>query len=207
MLRGGIMRRKEFEENDRKSLEEVLKTADVGALTFNAPDGFPRITPLNFVYDGRILWHGAVAGERFECLQRDSRATFCAVSAQAYVPSHLLSEENATNATAAFKSVIVRGRCQTIDDPMEKCAVLNALMGKYQPEGRFRRVIPEDPLYVKVLAATGVFALQAEEISGKFKLAQNKTAEARKKIADWLPSRGLPQDLLIAEEIRKTLKE
>jgi nitroimidazol reductase NimA-like FMN-containing flavoprotein (pyridoxamine 5'-phosphate oxidase superfamily) len=201
------MRRKEFEALDPKGLEEVLKSAEIGSLCFNGPDGFPRITPLNFVYDGRILWHGAVAGERFDCLLRDPRATFCAVAAQAYVPSHLLSEENATNATAAFKSVIVRGRCQAIDDPGEKCAVLNALMDKYQPEGRFRRVTPDDPLYVKVLAATGVFALQAEHRTGKFKLAQNKPAEARKKIADWLPSRGLPQDLLIAGEIRKTLKE
>jgi hypothetical protein len=201
------MRRKEFESADRRSLEEVLKTADIGSLCFNGPDGFPRITPLNFIYDGRILWHGAVAGERFECLRRDPRATFCAVSAQAYVPSHLLSEENATHATAAFKSVIVQGRCQSIDDPKEKCAVLNVLMDKYQPEGKFRRVTPEDPLYVKVLAATGVFALQVEGMTGKFKLAQNKSAEAREKIANWLPSRGLPQDLLIAEEIRKTLKE
>lgn len=200
------MRRKEFEADDRKSLEEVLKTAEVGSLSFNGPDGFPRITPLNFVYDGRILWHGAIAGERFESLQRDPRATFCAVSVQSYVPSYLLSEENATNATAAFKSVTVRGRCQTLDDPKEKCAVLNRLMEKYQPEGRFRKVTPDGPLYVKVLAATGVFALQVEEITGKFKLAQNKPEEARKKIADWLQARGLPADRLMAEEIRKTLK-
>jgi|PlaIllAssembly_1097288.scaffolds.fasta_scaffold148041_1 uncharacterized protein len=200
------MRRKEFEAKDQKSLEEVLKTAEIGSLSFNGPDGFPRITPLNFAYDGRILWHGAIAGERFDCLKMDPRATFCAVSAQSYVPSHLLSEENATNATAAFKSVIVRGRCHTIDDPQEKCAILNTLMEKYQPEGRFRRVTPEDPLYVKVLAATGVFALRVEEMTGKFKLAQNKPEEARKRIAEWLLERGLPADRLMAEEIQRTLK-
>ena len=200
------MRRKEFEAKDQKSLEEVLKTAEIGSLSFNGPDGFPRITPLNFAYDGRILWHGAIAGERFDCLKIDPRATFCAVSAQSYVPSHLLSEENATNATAAFKSVIVRGRCHTIDDPQEKCAILNTLMEKYQPEGRFRRVTPEDPLYVKVLAATGVFALRVEAMTGKFKLAQNKPEEARKRIAEWLLERGLPADRLMAEEIQRTLK-
>ena len=200
------MRRKEFEAKDQKSLEEVLRTAEIGSLSFNGPDGFPRITPLNFAYDGRILWHGAIAGERFDCLKKDPRATFCAVSAQSYVPSHLLSEENATNATAAFKSVIVRGRCHTIDDPQEKCAILNALMEKYQPEGRFRKVTPDDPLYVKVLAATGVFALRVEAMTGKFKLAQNKPEEARKRIAEWLLERGLPADRLMAEEIQRTLK-
>ena len=200
------MRRKEFEAKDQESLEEVLKTAEIGSLSFNHPDGFPRITPLNFAYDGRILWHGAIAGERFDCLQRDPRATFCAVAAQSYVPSHLLSEENATHATTAFKSVMVRGRCQTIDDPQEKCAILNTLMEKYQPEGRFRRVTPEDPMYLKVLAATGVFALRAEEMTGKFKLTQNKPEEARKKIVDWLLGKGLSSDRILAAEIQKTLK-
>lgn len=201
------MRRKEFEIRDPRILEEVLKTAETGSLCFNGPDGFPRVTPLNFLYDGRVLWHGGMAGERFECLERDPRATFCAVSAQAYVPSRLLAEENAAQATAAFQSVIVRGRCRSVEDPEEKCAVLNALMDKYQPEGRFRRLTPGDPLYAQILSATGVFALEAEEMAGKFKLAQNKPAEARQKIADFLFRRGLPQDLILAAAIRDTLKE
>jgi predicted FMN-binding regulatory protein PaiB len=122
------------------------------------------------------------------------------------VPSHLLSEENATNATAAFKSVIVRGRCLVVADPQEKCAILNTLMDKYQPEGRFRRVTPGDPRYEKVLAATGAFAIEAEEMTGKFKYAQNKPEEARKKIAAWLMERGSAGDRVLAAEIRKTLK-
>ena len=201
------MRRKEFEANDQKSLEEVLKTAEIGSLSFNGPDGFPRITPLNFVYDGRILWHGAIAGERFECLQRDPRATFCAVSASPMCLPICFRRRTPPTLRRPSNQSPSRGRCQTIDDPQEKCAVLNTLMEKYQPEGRFRKVTPDDPLYVKVLAATGVFALQVEEMTGKFKLAQNKPEEARKKIADWLQERGLPGDRLMAEEIRKTLKE
>jgi nitroimidazol reductase NimA-like FMN-containing flavoprotein (pyridoxamine 5'-phosphate oxidase superfamily) len=105
------MRRKEFEVEERERVDETLRVAEIGYLAFNGPDGWPRITPLNFVYDGRIVWHGAIAGERFECLQHDSRATFAAVSMQRYLPSHLLSEENAASATSAFKSVVVRGRC------------------------------------------------------------------------------------------------
>ena len=53
--RGGSMRRKEFEVQDRELLEEVLKNAEVGYLAFNGGDGWPRVTPLNFVFDGRIL--------------------------------------------------------------------------------------------------------------------------------------------------------
>ncbi len=200
------MRRKEFEVKERERINEVLKNAEIGYLSFNGPDGWPRVTPLNFVYEGRILWHGAIAGERFDCLKHDPRATFVAVSAQLYLPSHLLSEENATAATAAFKSVLVRGRCQSIEDPEEKCSILNLLMEKYQPEGRFKKVSPEDPMYEKVLRATGVYALTVEEVSGKFKFCQNKSKEDRQKIVGKLKNRGLPVDLMFSEEIRKTLK-
>jgi len=199
------MRRKEFEVGKKNQIEEVLKTAEIGYLVFNGPDGWPRITPLNFVYDGRILWHGAIAGERFECLKADPRATFSAVSVYQYLPSHLASEENATSATAAFKSVQVRGRCRPIEDPEEKCAILNQFMAKYQPEGRYRKVSPQEPLYIKVLLATGVYALTPEEMVGKFKFAQNKSEEDRRKIAAQLKERGAPMDLIVAEEILKTL--
>jgi nitroimidazol reductase NimA-like FMN-containing flavoprotein (pyridoxamine 5'-phosphate oxidase superfamily) len=199
------MRRKEFEVRDEKLIEDVLRTSEIGYLTFNGPDGWPRVTPLNFVYNGRILWHGAIAGDRFECLRRNPRATFAAVSIQLYLPSHFLSEQDATAATFAFKSVQVRGRCTTVDDPEEKCAILNQLMEKYQPEGRYKKVSPLDPLYRKVLPATGVYALAAEEVVGKFKFAQNRSETDRKKIVAKLKERGSPTDLIIAAEILKTI--
>ncbi len=199
------MRRKEFEVRERKFTEEVLRRAEIGYLAFNGSDGWPRVTPLNFVYDGRILWHGAVAGERFDCLLADPRATFSAVAIQVFLPSHFLSEDNATSATLAFKSVAVRGHYQPIEDPEEKCAILNKLMDKYQPEGRYKKVSPQAPLYTKVLPTTGVYALTIGEISAKFKFAQNKSVEDRKKIAGRLKQRGTAADLLFAEEILKTI--
>lgn len=195
------MRRKEFEVHDRKRLEEALQAAEVGYLAFHGADGWPRITPVNFVYDGRILWHGALGGERWKELGRDPRATFVAVPRQRYLPSHLWGEENAAAASMAFQSVEVRGQCRSLEDPEEKSAVLNRLMEKYQPEGRYRRMSPGDPLYVKVLSATGAFALTVEKISGKFKLAQNKPREERERIAAWVRRKGGPIDLALAAEM------
>ena len=199
------MRRKEFEVTDQTRMEEVLRSAEIGTLAVNGPDGWPRVTALNFAYDGRILWHGAVAGERFECLKQDPRASFFAVSMQSYLPSHFLLEDNATGSSVAFKSVAVRGRCQFIEGPEEKCAVLNLLMEKYQPEGRYRRLTPEDERYKKVLRATGVFALVPETMTGKFKFAQQKSEEDRRRIAEKLRERGTASDLRVAEEMIKTI--
>jgi nitroimidazol reductase NimA-like FMN-containing flavoprotein (pyridoxamine 5'-phosphate oxidase superfamily) len=201
------VRRKEFEVAEKSRMEEVLRRAVIGYLAFNGTDGWPRLTALNYAYDGRVLWHGAVAGERLECLKKDPRASFFAVSLQAYLPSHFLSEENATESSVAFKSVAVRGTCRLIEDPAEKCAILNLLMEKYQPEGRYRRVSPEDEMYKKVLRATGVFALIPETMTGKFKFSQQKTEEERRRIAAKLKERGNPSDLIVADEIMRTLGE
>jgi uncharacterized protein len=201
------LRRKEFEVEDKSRMEEVLRGAEIGYLAFNGPDGWPRVTALNFAYDGRILWHGAVAGERFECLKRDPRASFFAVTLQTYLPSYFLFEEDASGASVAFQSVAVRGRCRFIEDPAEKCTVLNLLMEKYQPEGRYRRLSPEEEMYNKVLRMTGVFALTPETMTGKFKFAQQKSEEDRRQIAAKLRERGNPSDLLVAEEVLRTLGE
>ncbi len=199
------MRRKEFEVTDQSRMEEVLKSAEIGHLAFNGPDGWPRVSALNYAYDGRILWHGAVAGERFESLKKDPRASFFAVSLQTYLPSYFLFEEDASGSSVAFKSVTVRGQCRFIENPEEKCAVLNLLMEKYQPEGRYKRLSPEDEMYKKVLRATGVFALIPEAMTGKFKFAQQKSEEDRRLIAAKLKERRNPADLLVADEMVKTL--
>jgi len=199
------MRKKEYEVLDHKAIEEVLKSTEIGYLAFSGPDGWPRITPLNFIFDGRVLWHGAIAGERFECLKQDPRATFSAVGLQIYVPSHFVSEENAASASVFYKSVQVRGGVTALEDPEEKCSVLNQLMEKYQPEGRYRKVSPSDDFYQKLLSITGVYALSIEHMTGKFKFPVNKPEEDRRKIVAKLQERGKPEDLLVAHEILKTL--
>jgi predicted FMN-binding regulatory protein PaiB len=59
-------------------------------------------------------------------------------------------------------------------------------------------------MYKKVLRATGVFALIPETMTGKFKFAQQKSEEDRRRIAEKLRERGNPADLLVAEEIMRT---
>jgi predicted FMN-binding regulatory protein PaiB len=78
-------------------------------------------------------------------------------------------------------------------------------MEKYQPEGKYRKLSPKEELYKKVLRATGVFALIPEAMTGKFKFAQQKSEDDRRQIAAKLRERGNPSDLLVADELIKTL--
>ena len=80
-------------------------------------------------------------------------------------------------------------------------------MEKYQPEGKYRRLSVGDEMYKKVLRATGVFALLPETMTGKFKFAQQRSEEDRRQIAAKLRERGNPSDLLVADEMMKTLSE
>ncbi len=108
-------------------------------------------------------------------------------------------------ASVAFQSAVVRGTCQIIEDPEDKCKILNLLMDKYQPEGRYKKITPKDPLYEKILQATAVYSLFPVEMTGKFKMAQNKNEADRRKIIAKLKERGSPADRQIVEEIQKTL--
>ncbi len=63
----------------------------------------------------------------------------------------------------------------------------------------------EGPLYEKILQATAVYSLFPVEMTGKFKMAQNKNEADRRKIIAKLKERGSPADRQIVEEIQKTL--
>jgi len=62
-------------------------------------------------------------------------------------------------------------------------------------------------MYKKVLRATGVFALIPATMTGKSKFSQQKTEDERRRIAAKLKERGDPSDLMVADEIMRTLGE
>ncbi len=90
-------------------------------------------------------------------------------------------------------------------DVAEKTASLQALMEKHQPEGRFTQLTPEEPLYKKVIAETGIYRIDPEQITVKTSFGQNMTERLRNKIITLSEERGSELDLKTAEEVRKTL--
>jgi len=189
------MRRQEFEMTDKREIEAFLEEASFGFLSAIRPDGRPGITPLNFVYtDGAVYFHGSRIGEKMESVRRNPHVAFAVAKEYAIIPSYFTDPAMACPASAWFKSVIITGRIEAVEDPAEKASALEALMRKLQPEGGYDPIRPDDPRYAPRLQGVAVLKLVPDAISAKFKFGQNLTDEKRSQVSAGLTDRGLPLD-------------
>jgi hypothetical protein len=189
------VRRHDCEISDPKELEAVLARADWGTLGLVSAQGKPVLVPLNFVFhEGRIFFHGAKAGEKYGLIQESPRATFLVVEAYAQIPSYAFDPVNACPATQFFKSVMVKGAVEPIEDAEQKAGALEAIMKKLQPEGGYEPIRADSPTYRGCLQAVAVYAMTCGEMTGKLKLGQQLGSGARAKVEEVLASRGGPMD-------------
>lgn len=200
------MRRGELESRDNVLFDEVARDCMVGFLTLVTPEGQPRSIALNFAaLDRDIVFHGALAGEKFMLMQAGPRAGFTMVKEYSFIPSYWSAPEHACPATHFFKSVEIAGRAVVVEDPAYKARALQALMEKMQPEGAYVPLDHTLPMYRGALQKVGVFRVVNEGWTGKAKFGQNEPARLRRVFIEKLRERGAPLDLLTAAEIEKTL--
>lgn len=193
------MRRRDCELTETRELEAVLGRAEWGTLGLVSPQGAPVLVPLNFVFhEGRVYFHGAMAGEKFDLIQHGPEASFLVVEAYAQVPSYAFSPVDACPATQYFKSVLVKGQVVEVRDPVQKAGALAAIMRKLQPEGGCEPITAESPTYQASLRGVAVYALACREVTGKVKLGQKLGVDARAKVVAALEARGCPMDLQTA---------
>lgn len=189
------MRRKEFTVEDPREIESFLQEMSFGFLGTVGPDGWSRVTPLNFVYDGRcIYFHGSRAGEKMKHLKQDPRVSFTVAKEYAIIPSYFTDPQLACPASAFFKSVMVRGLAEAVENPEEKASALTLFMEKLQPEGGYDPITAEDPKYTGQLKAVSLFKIVPKEISAKFKFGQNLTEPRFNDVTSGLEKRNLELD-------------
>lgn len=200
------MRRQELASDDPALFREAADRCEVGYLGLVTADGTPRVVPLNFAaLDTTIYFHGALAGEKHALLEGGARVSFLMALPYSLIPSYWVAPEHACPATHYFKSVDARGACTVVDDLQEKARALQALMRKYQPEGKHRPIDADDPIYLKPLRGVGVFRIAVESWTGKVKFGVNEPERIRRVLIAGLRERGRPLDLATALEIERTL--
>jgi uncharacterized protein len=92
-------------------------------------------------------------------------------------------------------------------DAAELAAQQMRLLARYQPEGGFRPVTPDDPMYQGAIHHIAAVRLDVQSRRAKFKLAQNRPLDARAKIVDELRKRGRPNDERAAEALTWTIEQ
>ena len=174
------MRRKEFAVEDRREAEKFLEETSYGFLGLVTESGDPSVVPLNFVYfRGAIYFHGSQAGEKMNSLRRHNRVCFSAAREYAVIPSYFTDAKYACPATVFFKSVMVRGKAEIVQDPGEKAEVFAAFMRKLQPEGGYSAIDLNDEVYARQIRGTAIVKIHIEEMTAKFKFGQNWPEEKR----------------------------
>jgi predicted FMN-binding regulatory protein PaiB len=79
-------------------------------------------------------------------------------------------------------------------------------MERYQPEGGYRALAPEEPLYRRALDTIAAIRLAVEARRVKWKLGQNRSPEIRARVAARLRERGRPNDARAAAALEGTLR-
>jgi predicted FMN-binding regulatory protein PaiB len=81
------------------------------------------------------------------------------------------------------------------------------LLARYQPEGGFRPLAPDDPLYRGAIAHIAAVRLDVRGRRVKFKLGQNRSAAVRATIVERLRERGRPSDARAAAALQWTIEQ
>lgn len=140
----------------REEALAVLKGAKRGVLSMIGDGGHPYGVYMNPHYDesdGKIYFHGAKVGHKVESLRKDPWASFTVIDD---------GVKNEGDWAFTFRSVVVFGRVEFVDDPERAIRICRALATRFNPneadiEAEIRRSG----------AAVQVFALVPERITGK----------------------------------------
>ncbi|WP_242346372.1 GNAT family N-acetyltransferase [Anaeromyxobacter terrae] len=193
--------RREIFRADRARALALLARAPFVHLATTTPDGAPVLRAIDAaVLEDGVFFHGAHAGEKATCLGRP--AVVSAEEVVAHVPSWMADPVRACPATTLFRSVQVHGTLTAVEDPAVKARALEALMRRWQPEGRYQPIDAHDPLYRGELAGVRVFSVPLERVDGKWKLLQNRAPQEIERVLLGLWERGAPGDAEAIEAIR-----
>ena len=186
------MRRRHSEITEKREMIRILASTNVGRLATVDAQGYPYITPVNFVFQqGSVYFHCAPEGEKLDNLARDPRVCFEVDVPLAYLEVGFNPQRNPCGTHQLYHSVVIRGKARLVTDGDLKTAVLNGLVAKHEGNADFPPITPESPAY----KACSVVEVRPERMTAKSDLVQNKADEARREVASRLAGRGLSGDL------------
>lgn len=115
-------------ENSDEILEIIAK-CEVCYVSMIDIEGMPYVVPLNFGYENGVLYlHGAKEGKKIAALKHNPKVCV------AFSTDHLLRyqhEQVACSWSMKYRSVLLYGEVEFINDEQERIDALNVMMRKY----------------------------------------------------------------------------
>lgn len=171
---------KRYEIQSKDKIIQFLNSQPVGRIASLDSNGYPQIIPMNFVYnDGAIYMHSHPFGEKLENIRRNPNVGFEVDQHVCFLPSYYFHPTDASQADTLYVSVVIKGKAEIVHGNEEKANALNALMLKYQKEGKYETLDSNMPSVHEV----AVFKVIPKEMRGKYKIGQQWPIPYRLKMA------------------------
>jgi nitroimidazol reductase NimA-like FMN-containing flavoprotein (pyridoxamine 5'-phosphate oxidase superfamily) len=177
---------KKFEIKSRQKMIDFLNGQPAGRVASVDARGYPQVIPMNFVYaNDAIYMHSHPFGEKLDNMARNPKVGFEADQHVCFLPSYYFHPTDASQADTLYISVVIKGTAVLVQDNREKAMALNALMEKYQKEGRYEKLDEHMPVVHEV----AVIKVVPDEMRGKYKTGQHWSRPYRLKIAQQIIDR------------------
>lgn len=134
----------------------ILQKNHSGTLALCDKESYPYALPLSYVYDENcIYFHNAKEGHKIDILQKNPKVSFCIIDQDEIQPLEY---------TTYFKSVIVFGNIEILEDNESKIEPLKKLGSKYAPNNTKEALDKEIQDGINNLV---ILKLNIDKISGK----------------------------------------
>ena len=171
---------KKYEIQSKHKIIEFLNEQPVGRVASLDGSGYPQVIPMNFVYhDGAVYMHSHPFGEKVDNIRRNPNVGFEVDQHIYFLPSYFFHPTDASQADTLYISVVIKGKAELVHGNEEKALALNALMEKYQKEGRYEALVANMPSVHEV----AIIKVIPRDIRGKYKIGQHWTRPYRLKMA------------------------
>ena len=165
----------------RDKIIQFLNEEQTGRISSIDENGYPQIIPMNFVLINNIVYmHSHIRGEKLNNIKRNSKVGFEVDRNLEFLPSYFFDPNDASLADTLYISVVIKGEAVIVSDSTEKALALNALMKKYQPEGKYEPMREN----MQVLNQVAVIKISPNEMNGKYKIGQHMTKQKRIELAE-----------------------
>ena len=176
-----------LEIKSKEKIIQFLSQQSTGRICSIDKDGYPQIIPMNFAYvNDAIYMHSHIKGEKLENIARNKMVGFEADQYLEFLPSYFTDPTDASQADTLYISVVIKGHGIIVVDRNEKILALNALMKKYQPEGKYENIRPE----MEVVDEVAIIKVVPITMRGKYKIGQHLDKKSRLDLANKILERN-----------------
>jgi nitroimidazol reductase NimA-like FMN-containing flavoprotein (pyridoxamine 5'-phosphate oxidase superfamily) len=171
---------KKYEIQSKQKIIDFINCQPAGRVASIDKDGYPQVIPMNFVYiDNVIYMHSHPFGEKLDNIRRNPNVGFEVDQHVCFLPSYYFHPTDASQADTLYISVVIKGKGEIVQDKKEKAKALNALMEKYQKEGKYEALDSEMPVVEEV----AIIKVVPKDMRGKYKIGQHWARPYRLKMA------------------------